>query len=175
MNDKQQLYYIEHKWLPWIFYGAGKGFMKDTLNEGGQLFIDLLTAMNTDEDAEEESEYICPYSTDEFQVRYFLYPDVHTTLVQLQMPKPQDTLFCRHIYLAMNTETKDRFLYTVELSQSGGYLLCGWEDDGSHMIFHMDVGEDPEEDLPKILSLFDHHSEDKVKMKELIQSLREQK
>lgn len=175
MNDKEQLYYIEHKWLPWIFYGAGKGFVEGTLKEGSQMFIDLLTAMNTDEDAEEATDYICPYAAEEFQIRYFLYPDIHTTLVQLQMPKPQDMLFCRHIYLAMNTETKDRFLYTVERSQIGGYLLCGWEDDRSHMIFHMDVGESPKEDLPKILSLFAHHSEDKVKMKELIKSIRQQK
>lgn len=175
MNDREQLYYIEHKWLPWIFYGAGKGFIEEALTKGGQMFIDLLTAMNMDEDSETESNYTCPYAAEEFQVRYFLYPDQHTTLVQLQMPKPQDQLFCRHIYLVINMETKNRFLYTIELSQSGDYLLCGWEDDGSHMIFHMDVGEDPEDDLPKVMELFSHHSEDKVKMKELIKSIRKRK
>lgn len=152
-----------------------EGICRRNAERGGQLFIDLLTAMNTDEDAEGATDYICPYAAEEFQIRYFLYPDIHTTLVQLQMPKQQDMLFCRHIYLAMNAETKDRFLYTVERFQSGGYLLCGREDDRSHMIFHMDVDESPEGDLPKILSLFAHHSEDKVKMKELIQSLRKQK
>lgn len=171
MNDKEQLYYIEHKWLPWIFYGAGKGFVEGTLKEGGQLFIDLLTAMNTDEDAEEATDYICPYAAEEFQIRYFLYPDIHTTLVQLQMPKPQDMLFCRHIYLAMNTETKDRFLYTVERSHSGGYLLCGWEDDRSHMIFHMDVDESPEGDLPKVLELFSQHQVMKEELQIIKQSL----
>jgi len=28
MNTNEQLHYIEHKWLPWIYYGATKPFSK---------------------------------------------------------------------------------------------------------------------------------------------------
>lgn len=172
MNDREQLYYIEHKWLPWIFYAAGKRFVKKML-DGGQMFIDLLNAMNEDEDGEEASNYCCPYTAEEFQVRYFLYPDENTTLIQLQMPEPLTALFCRHIYLALNTETDDKFLYTVELAENGSYFLCGWEDNGSHMIFNEDMDDDPHDDQLKVLKIFANHSTNKKEMAELIRKIRD--
>lgn len=57
-------------------------------------------------------------------------------------------------------ETGEKFLYTVELTESENYFLCGWEDRGSHINFNIDLDEKPEKELPMILYLFSHFRED---------------
>ena len=115
--------------------------------------------MNKEDDRGKRTAYTCPYHADDFRVRLFLHPEQHTTLIQLQMPKPQSMLLCRHIYLALNTETGEKFFYTIERSQNGTFLLCGWQENGGHVIFNRDVEASPELDQKEILELFSRSAE----------------
>ena len=45
-------------------------------------------------------------------------------------------------------------MYTVERSPEDTYLLCGWGEDESHMIFEMPTPDDPKDEVQKVAELF---------------------
>ena len=58
-EQERQFYFVQHKFLPHLFYSGTKPFVERILTLGGYGFVDLLCAMNDDEESDEE--YICPY------------------------------------------------------------------------------------------------------------------
>jgi hypothetical protein len=171
MREKNEaelrLYFLQHKLLPAIFYNPDRHLIKQFLANGNKTFIDLMITMVLDGKTWDQTE--CPYTENEFQTRFYLYPDTHTTLIRQDMPKPTIALLCRNIYLAMNTDTGDRFVYTVELAENGHYFLCGWADGDCHMIFNVDLNDDPATDQEKILALFANQAQNRLEIEKLIQ------
>lgn len=51
------------------------------------------------------------------------------------MPKPLGSMYCRSIYLCHNKVTKNKSYFTVEQTNSGEYYICGWLDNGAHVIY----------------------------------------
>ena len=66
MNEDtiRDIYYVEHKWNPHFFYLSPKSFCQDLEKNGSDLYLDLFHAMY-----QEESDYICPYTENDFSLR----------------------------------------------------------------------------------------------------------
>ena len=151
-EQERQFYFVQHKFLPHLFYSGSKPFVKRILTLGGDSFVDLLCAMNDDEESDEE--YTCPYIASDFAVK-----DVHKgedfTITQVLMPDASISPLCRCIYFAYSSDWKERFVYTVERSPEDTYLLCGWGEDESHMIFEIPTPDDPKDEIQKVVELFE--------------------
>nr|HUM84332.1 hypothetical protein [Lachnospiraceae bacterium] len=65
-----------------------------------------------------------------------------------------EPLLCRSIYLVSSLKEKAKFLYTVERSQEGSYLIGGWSPDDAYIIFHPDVPANADEEAAVIANLF---------------------
>ena len=70
MNEDtiRDIYYVEHKWNPHFFYLSPKSFCQDLEKNGSDLYLDLFHAMY-----QEESDYICPYTENDFSLRKELW------------------------------------------------------------------------------------------------------
>lgn len=144
---EEQLYYIQHKWVPYFFYGATAPFVKEIATLGGQVFVDLLNTMNEDTNG-----YQCPYTADDFSMSTKIVDGAN--IIQIRMPVPTSSPLCRHIYLAYRPNYKERFVYTSELSPEKTFFLCGWGEDESHCIFDLDTPMDADSETTKVAKLF---------------------
>lgn len=127
-NYEHNLYYTQHKWLPQFFYGATVPLMRELQSKKGQLFVDLFHAMH-----EDEPDYHCPITASDFKVTSYMDNDLD--VLQIIMPKPLGRMYCRSVYLCHNKATKNKSYFTVEQTSSGEYYICGWLDNGAHIIY----------------------------------------
>ncbi|NMA72982.1 MAG: hypothetical protein GX963_02220 [Bacteroidales bacterium] len=149
MDTVEQLQYIQHKWLPWFYYNASKKVMELLKEQGGSMFIDLLNAMN-----EDEPQYCCPFAAVDFRVETIKDFDSNVTFCQINMPPIQKPLLCRRVYLVHNGDFSSRFVYTIELTESGEYWICGWSENNTYLIFDGKLTEDVEDEFMQVKKLF---------------------
>ena len=147
-NDKNNLKYIEHRWMRYVFYSINDlpAWLE---NEKGQVFCDLLRAMN-----KETPGYTCPWGAEDFRIDSIQFPDMPIKMTRIRFPELSEPLLCRSIYLVSSLKEKAKFLYTVERSQEGSYLIGGWSPDDAYIIFHPDVPANADEEAAVIASLF---------------------
>lgn len=127
-NYEHNLYYTQHKWLPHFFYGATAPLMKEIQAQKGQLFVNLFHAMH-----EGEPDYHCPIAASDFDVTSYINED--QKILQIIMPNPLGSMYCRSVYLCHNTTTKSKTYFTVEQTSSGDYYICSWLENGAHVIY----------------------------------------
>ena len=149
MDTVEQLQYIQHNWLPWFYYNASKKVMELLKEQGGSMFIDLLNAMN-----EDEPQYCCPFAAVDFRVETIKDFDSNVTFCQINMPPIQKPLLCRRVYLVHNGDFSSRFVYTIELTESGEYWICGWSENNTYLIFDGKLTEDVEDEFMQVKKLF---------------------
>ena len=145
-NYEHNLYYTQHKWLPYVFYGATIPFMEQLRTEQGQLFVDLIHAMHEDEET-----YQCPIVSSDFEINSYI--DGDQTIMHIIMPEPLDQLYCRSVYLCYDSSSKKKAYFTVELSKSYGYYICSWTENRAHIIFD-EAPDTIEKELNKIKHYF---------------------
>lgn len=150
MNEDtiRDIYYVEHKWNPHFFYLSPKSFCQDLEKNGSDLYLDLFHAMY-----QEESDYICPYTENDFSLRKKLCNNGTTIIYQLITPSPVLSPLTRCAYFCCQLDKQQYFYYTSELTHTGDYLLCGWTKDEAHLIFHSDAST-LEEELEEVKKLF---------------------
>ena len=102
--------------------------MRELQSQKGQLFVNLFHAMH-----EDEPDYHCPITASDFKVTSYINND--QDILQIIMPKPLGSMYCRSIYLCHNKATKNKSYFTVEQTSSGEYYICGWLDNGAHIIY----------------------------------------
>lgn len=149
MNTVEQLQYIEHKWLPWFYYSASRKVMELLKKEGGSMFVDLLNTMN-----EDDPQYCCPFDAVDFRVETLKDINSNTTFCQINMPPIQEPLLCRHVYLVHNEDFSSQFVYTIELTESKEYWICGWSENNSHLIFDGKLTDDCDDEFQQVKKLF---------------------
>ena len=119
MNEDtiRDIYYVEHKWNPHFFYLSPKSFCQDLEKNGSDLYLDLFHAMY-----QEESDYICPYTENDFSLRKELCNNGTTIIYQLITPSPVLSPLTRCAYFCCQLDKQQYFYYTSELTHTGDYL-----------------------------------------------------
>lgn len=149
MNIHQQLYYIQHKLIPWLFYKCATCFRVDLLHRGGELFIDFLNYINAD-----DPDFRCPFTQSDFLIEEFPIENYNGSILRINMPKPTQMLQCRQVFLAYTSDFERCFYFTLELNQANEYFLCGWGSEHMHLSFDFDQTDSSEEVLTSVKNIF---------------------
>ncbi len=102
--------------------------MTEIQEQKGQLFVNLFQAMH-----EDETDYICPIAASDFKITSYFNGEQN--ILQIIMPKPIGHLYCRSVYLCHDKDTKNKSYFTVKQTSTGEYYICGWLDNGAHIIY----------------------------------------
>ncbi len=143
--DTKDRYQLEHMILrQWILGADGANIISAIIEQKGDFFIGLYKAMH-----ENEENYSCPYSSDDFNIKCIRLPGGKRDklVLQLQMPNPERVPLCSNIFILHNEQFENRRYITLELSASGGYMICEWNGE-SHSL----CGKYSEETLLKTLT-----------------------
>ena len=134
-----QRYYNEHEHLPYTFYAQPKRFIQHALEKRGEL---LATAYNYIEPDAKGTRDIIEYSSTDFTVTDF--HSVDRVCVVMRLPEPTMPLHCKMIGCSVKFDGSCPVWRTVELTEQGSFLLCGWNADHTHMVIS-EVGAETEE------------------------------
>ena len=105
-----QRYYNEHEHLPYTFYAQPKRFTQSAIEKRG--FVE--------------------YSSADFTVTDFHSAD--RVCVVMRLPEPTMPLHCKMIGCSIKFDGSCPIWRTVELTERGSFLLCGWNADHTHMV-----------------------------------------
>ena len=144
-NHNLQRYYNEHIHLPDTFFSQPKLFVKHALVRKEQF---LVTAYNYVEPGMDGSSDVMEYSDTDFKVM-----GANTAgriCVLMQPPTPTQTLQCMLMGCSIKHDGSNPVWRTIELSEEGKYLLCGWAQGRTHMLIG-EVETDPEQFVPAMI------------------------
>ena len=131
------LLYFEHNLLPRMFYKLGSKLV-DTIKEQKSGFIESVIKTSNKFDYS----YNLPYAAEDFTFALLHCFEHDCDMLIIQMPESDVVTSCRSIYMAWNHDWTSQFYYTVEKTQEGKYVYCGWTKDHSYMMFAPEVPED---------------------------------
>lgn len=134
-----QRYYNEHEHLPYTFYAQPKRFTQYAIEKRGEL---LATAYNYIEPDAKGTRDFVEYSSADFTVTDFHSAD--RVCVVMRLPEPTMPLHCKMIGCSVKFDGSCPVWRTVELTEQGSFLLCGWNADHTHMVIS-EVGAETEE------------------------------
>ena len=134
-----QRYYNEHIHLPHAFFVQPERFIRQALKRKGDFFA---TAYNyVEPDSEADSDFI-KYSSADFTVKDFRTVD--RTCVIIELPDPTMPLHCRLIGCSIKRDGRDPVWRTIELTEHGHFLLCGWTKTHTHLVIREVLPESEE-------------------------------
>lgn len=137
-----QRYYNEHIHLPDTFFAQPELFVRHALVRKGNL---LATAYNYIEPAYENHEDVIEYS--DFDI---MGGDTAGRLcVLMRLPEPTQPLHCKMMGCSIKHDGSNPIWRTIELTEQGTLLLCGWGDGHTHMTIG-EVGAEPEQFIPRL-------------------------
>ena len=119
-----QRYYNEHEHLPYTFYAQPKRFTQYAIEKRGEL---LATAYNYIEPDAKGTRDFVEYSSADFTVTDFHSAD--RVCVVMRLPEPTMPLHCKMIGCSVKFDGSCPVWRTVELTEQGSFLLCGWNAD----------------------------------------------
>ena len=130
--ESEARYYMEHKALPKALYNEGPRLLAAFLCGTDSAMVDFYRKAE-----KANPEYICPYNNNDFSVISQTYKRGQDSVlvVRIGMPKPEAVPLCRAIYLCYGSRSGFEFYLTSELSEDGGFLLCGWSRENMHFNF----------------------------------------
>ena len=132
----QARYHFEHNALPFYFYDD-PGNMLDVMSQHG--CFELWKALV------EENGIAYPYTEEDFREIWYAAGDA--VLLQIELPKPEDTPLCFRIYMAYDPTTEQAGYYTVEYDNffDEAAILCGWDKEHVHTEYAGAAILDPED------------------------------
>lgn len=140
-----QRYFNEHIHLPYSFFLQPERFIRHALKKKGAF---MANAYNYVEPSEAGNDDIIEYCAADFDVMAG-----HTDgrlCVLMKLPEPTMPLHCKMIGCSIKQDGSNPFWRTIELTEQGQLLLCGWTKDHTH--FSIDVvSSDPELFIPRLM------------------------
>ena len=122
-------YSLEQKILPNSFYAGKEDFLYSILEKNGKFFSDIITlfappesTIYNEKDFEVTAKHLSYREDDEVKKKLYL--------VIVDMPQPEEVLWCRRLYFCYEENSKSAKYYTSELALSGDYLICSVNKNG---------------------------------------------
>ena len=140
-----QRYFNEHIHLPNTFFDNPLRFVKHALMEKGDL---MAKAYNYVELGYEDLGDVIHYQPDDFQV---MSGDTEGRVcILMRPPEPTQALQCKLMGCSIQHDGSNPIWRTIELTEEGALLLCGWTKEHAHMILD-EVGATPEDFVPRMI------------------------
>ena len=122
-----QRYFNEHIHLPYSFFLQPQRFIRHALKKKGAF---MATAYNYVEPSETDNDDIIEYHAEDFDV--MAGNTAGRLWVLMELPNPTMPLQCKMIGCSIKPDGKDPRWRTIELTEQGFYLLCGWTKEHTH-------------------------------------------
>ncbi len=140
-----QRYFNEHIHLPYSFFLQPERFIRHALKKKGAF---MATAYNYVEPSEADNADVIEYRAADFDVMAGNVAD--RLCVLMKLPEPAMPLHCKMIGCSVKRDGSNPMWRTIELTEQGALLLCGWTKEHTH--FSLDeVAYDPEQFIPRLV------------------------
>lgn len=140
-----QRYFNEHIHLPYSFFLQPERFIRHALKKKGAF---MATAYNYVEPSEYDNDDIIEYHAADFDV--MAGNTVGRLCVLMEIPEPTMPLHCKMIGCSVKHDGSDPLWRTIELTEQGTLLLCGWTKEHTHFSLE-EVSSDPEHFVPQLV------------------------
>lgn len=140
-----QRYYNEHIHLPNTFFAQPELFVRHALVRKGNL---LATAYNYVEPDYESHEDVIEYSDADFDIMGG--NTAGRICVLMKLPEPTQPLHCKMIGCSIKLDGSNPIWRTIELTEQGSLLLCGWAEGHTHLLIG-EVDDDPEQFISRLV------------------------
>lgn len=132
MSLKEARYYMEHQFLPKLFFEKKADFINAILDEESNLLYEFITQVC------EEENISCPYEAEQYKIDYYQIGETEY-MIKVMLPSPEETPLCSKVYFLFDEELNNLHYFTVECDQEKGrkqgYFLCGWDEEHNHLNF----------------------------------------
>lgn len=122
-----QRYFNEHIHLPYSFFLQPQRFIRHALKKKGAF---MATAYNYVEPSEADNEDIIEYLATDFDV--MAGNTAGRLCVLMKIPEPTMPLHCKMIGCSIKRDGSNPIWRTIELTEQGTLLLCGWGEGHTH-------------------------------------------
>ena len=139
-----QRYFNEHIHLPYSFFLQPQRFIRHALKKKGAF---MATAYNYVEPSEADNEDIIEYLATDFDV--MAGNTAGRLCVLMKLPEPTMPLHCKMIGCSIKRDGSNPIWRTIELTEQGTLLLCGWGEGHTHMTI-CEVGSEPDQFIPRL-------------------------
>ena len=148
--DQAVRYYIEQSLLPTQLYSDGPAFISKFMEKLNRAIYQCYS----EADAVVPG-YTCPYTQKDFDVQYreYIAEKVSYLVVRVEMPAPENPLFCRAVYMCYSNYGSGELYFTSELNADGGFYLCAISEEGQRVNFGPSP-IDSQEEFNYVSSLF---------------------
>ena len=123
-----QRYFNEHIHLPYSFFLQPQRFIRHALKKKGAF---MATAYNYVEPSEADNEDIIEYLATDFDV--MAGNTAGRLCVLMKLPEPTMPLHCKMIGCSIKRDGSNPIWRTIELTEQGTLLLCGWGEGHTHL------------------------------------------
>ena len=107
----------------------------------------MATAYNYVEPSEADNEDIIEYLATDFDV--MAGNTAGRLCVLMKLPEPTMPLHCKMIGCSIKRDGSNPIWRTIELTEQGTLLLCGWGEGHTHMTI-CEVGSEPDQFIPRL-------------------------
>lgn len=139
-----QRYFNEHIHLPYSFFQQPQRFIRHALKKKGAF---MATAYNYVEPSEADNEDIIEYLATDFDV--MAGNTAGRLCILMKLPEPTMPLHCKMIGCSIKQNGSNPIWRTIELTEQGTLLLCGWGEGHTHMTI-CEVGSEPDQFIPRL-------------------------
>lgn len=139
-----QRYFNEHIHLPYSFFQQPQRFIRHALKKKGAF---MATAYNYVEPSEADNEDIIEYLATDFDV--IAGNTAGRLCILMKLPEPTMPLNCKMIGCSIKQDGSNPIWRTIELTEQGTLLLCGWGEGHTHMTI-CEVGSEPDQFIPRL-------------------------
>ncbi|MBQ7522536.1 MAG: hypothetical protein IJU14_06630, partial [Clostridia bacterium] len=137
MSSYEEMYFFEHKILPYYFYTYRSSFVIALLEDGN--FIYQLMDGLWEDDGEDNNFY----TEDDFGCE-LVYSKYDINVIMIEYPSPEKELLCFHTFLFFDISFERPLFVTVESvttsTENSVPFLCSWTPDKNgdfvHLVYH---------------------------------------
>lgn len=129
-----QRYFNEHIHLPYSFFQQPQRFIRHALKKKGAF---MATAYNYVEPSEADNEDIIEYLATDFDV--IAGNTAGRLCILMKLPEPTMPLHCKMIGCSIKQDGSNPIWRTIELTEQGTLLLCGWGEGHTHIMLRRNL------------------------------------
>ena len=141
MSSYEDMYFFEHRILPYYFYTYQSSFVIALLEDGNFIF-QLMDGLFEEDDDEYDDDHTVFYTEEDFTCG-LVYSKYDINVIMIEYPSPERELLCYSTFLFFDIGFERPLFITVEStlhSEQQIPFICSWIPDSNgdflHIVYH---------------------------------------
>ena len=159
MSSYEEMYFFEHRILPYYFYTYRSSFVIALLEDGNFIF-QLMDGLFEEDDDEYDDDHTVFYTEEDFSCG-LVYSKYDINVIMIEYPSPEKEMLCYSTFLFFDISFERPLFITVEHSEVSVEhhmpFICSWIPDEKgnflHMVYH-NCGLDNKENFFYALAIY---------------------